>query len=271
MTVSVLGCGWLGGPLGIHLVDKGFKVKGSTTKEQKLRVIDEEGIEPYLIKLGPHGIEGDIVSFLDSDILVLNFPPNGNSENVGEIFPKTVSLILEAVKESAVRKIIFISSTSVYGDQEGASVTETSPLEPQRASSEALVEVEQMLQRDESLEVTILRMGGLVGGHRQPYLFLMGRMSLPGGDMPVNLLHQADAIAAITAVIEQNVWGEIFNVVADEHPSRRDYYTYAATHKNLSPPEFLPDSKPAGKSVSNAKIKEKLALDFVYDDPYLML
>jgi nucleoside-diphosphate-sugar epimerase len=271
MTVSVLGCGWLGEPLGVHLVGKKMKVKGSTTKSPKLRVIDDDGIEPYLIRLGPDRIEGDIAAFLESDILVLNFPPNGNSNTVEEVFPKTVRRIIEAVKASPLRKIIFVSSTSVYGDQHGEPVDEDAELKPERPSGRALVEVETMMMDEPELDVTILRMGGLVGGVRKPYLFLVGRSDLNGGEMPVNLVHQSDAIDAITAVIEQEAWGEVFNVVADLHPSRREYYTYAATQNNMTPPRFLPDQEPSGKSVSNDKIKRKLGFEFAYSDPFHML
>jgi nucleoside-diphosphate-sugar epimerase len=271
MTVSVLGCGWLGEPFGVHLVGKKMKVKGSTTKAPKLRVIDDDGIEPYLIRLGPDRIEGDITAFLESDVLVLNFPPNGNALTVEEVFPKTVTRIIEAVKESSLRKIIFVSSTSVYGNQHGERVSETANLKPERPSSRALVVVENMLMNQPELQVTILRMGGLVGGVRKPYLFLVGRDDLDGGEMPVNLVHQSDAIEAIFAVIEQDVWGEIFNVVADLHPSRREYYTYAATQNNMTPPRFLPDQEPSGKSVSNEKIKRILGFEFTYSDPFHML
>ena len=173
--------------------------------------------------------------------------------------------------KSPLRKIIFISSTSVYGDQQGASVSEVSPLHANRDTGQALVEVEKMLMGEPDLKVTILRMGGLVGGHRQPYLFMAGRVGLTGGEMPVNLVHQEDAIRAVTAVIEHDNWGETYNVVADKHPSRREYYTYAATQNNMPRPEFLPDVIPSGKSVSNKKIKEKFNFQFTYSDPFLML
>ena len=58
MTVSVLGCGWLGAPLGSYLVEKGLEVKGSTTKAGKMRLIGLDGIDPYLIKLQPDHLFG---------------------------------------------------------------------------------------------------------------------------------------------------------------------------------------------------------------------
>ena len=40
--VSVLGCGWLGKPLAISLLDEGYSVKGSTTSEDKLELLEDE-------------------------------------------------------------------------------------------------------------------------------------------------------------------------------------------------------------------------------------
>ncbi len=51
--ISVLGCGWLGLPLAEDLIDKGYKVKGSTTTESKLNGFLEKGINPYYINLTP--------------------------------------------------------------------------------------------------------------------------------------------------------------------------------------------------------------------------
>ncbi|MFK7972617.1 MAG: NAD-dependent epimerase/dehydratase family protein [Bacteroidia bacterium] len=271
MTVSVLGCGWLGAPLGSYLVEKGLEVKGSTTKAGKMRLIGLDGIDPYLIKLHPDTIQGDILAFLDTDVLVLNFPPSATGQPIEKAFPATVERVLGEVKKTGLRKILFVSSTSVYGDQAGKTVTEATPLEPSYHSGKALLQVEDRLRDDADLDVTILRMGGLIGGNRQPHLFLRGRKDLQGGNMPVNLLHQEDAIRAIAAIIEQDCWGETFNVVADTHPLRREYYTTAATRRNLIPPQFVADTSLSGKTVSNAKIKTMLNFEFRYNDPYLML
>ena len=83
--VGIIGCGWLGLPLAEALVLDGFNVKGSTTAENKLSILNNAGIEPYLISLSENSIEGDITNFLNRvKTLVLNVPPKlrgTNSEN----------------------------------------------------------------------------------------------------------------------------------------------------------------------------------------------
>ena len=53
MKISILGCGWLGLPLGKFLVEKGHVVKGSTTSEDKISLLSSMGIVPFLIKFSP--------------------------------------------------------------------------------------------------------------------------------------------------------------------------------------------------------------------------
>jgi 3-hydroxyisobutyrate dehydrogenase-like beta-hydroxyacid dehydrogenase len=49
--ISILGCGWLGLPLAKALLENGFAVKGSTTSQEKLSVLENSGIQPFLIAL----------------------------------------------------------------------------------------------------------------------------------------------------------------------------------------------------------------------------
>ena len=74
-TITILGCGWLGLPLAQTLVKEGYSVKGSTTREEKLEVLQDAGVEPYLVRLEPEVTGDDVVAFLQSDILVVNIPP----------------------------------------------------------------------------------------------------------------------------------------------------------------------------------------------------
>jgi 3-hydroxyisobutyrate dehydrogenase-like beta-hydroxyacid dehydrogenase len=48
-NVSILGCGWLGKSLAVSLLDEGYTVKGSTTTEEKLALLELNHIEPYMM------------------------------------------------------------------------------------------------------------------------------------------------------------------------------------------------------------------------------
>ena len=62
--ISILGCGWLGLPLAKALLENGFLVKGSTTSVEKLSVLENSGIHPFLIALESNSVSGDIETFL---------------------------------------------------------------------------------------------------------------------------------------------------------------------------------------------------------------
>jgi len=269
MICSVLGCGWLGLPLAKFLVEKNYRVKGSTTREEKLDYLEEQGIEPFHVKLYPHQVMGDIAEFADADVMILNFPPGRYKYDISVSFPATVAKLLEAIEDNPPRHLLFISSISVYGDSEGP-VTEDSPTFPFRQSGVALVEVEEMLRRS-NIPMTILRMGGLVGYNRRPGRFLAGRKNLIQANAPVNLVHLDDCIHVIWEIIQQNRWDEVYNVCADEHPGRKEFYTFAAAKMGLPLPEFCKDQTEGGKYVSNEKLKKSLNFSFEYADPYLMV
>ena len=72
-TIGIMGCGWLGKPLAVQLLKKGYKVKGTTTRISKLNELRDAGIDPYLVKLEETHIDGGLEEFLNGiDLLVLN-------------------------------------------------------------------------------------------------------------------------------------------------------------------------------------------------------
>ena len=266
-TVSVIGCGWLGLPLGEALLADGYAVRGSTTRPEKLAQLQAAGIEGRQLKLLPDGIEGDPGPLLGSETLILNTPPGRRREGV-PLYAAEVGQLLARLPGSAVQRLLFVSSTSVYGEGRGE-VDEETVLSPVRGTGKALVEAEAAV-RATGLAVTVLRPGGLVGGDRQPGRFLAGKTGLANGAAPVNLVHRDDLIAVIRAVLAQAVWGETFNVVADRHPSRAEFYPAAARALGLEPPTFAPEPGD-GKRIRNERLKARLGFQFRYPDPMGML
>jgi nucleoside-diphosphate-sugar epimerase len=265
--ISILGCGWLGLPLGHALVEEGYVVRGSTTSKDKGPVIKSNGIEPYLLKVGEE-IKGEHLDlFFQSDLIIINIPPGGRRDsNVVRSYPHKISLILDRVNSSTIKHILFVSSTGVYGDMEGIA-TESSPTAPNSLSGQAVLQAEQILVDSTFSKLTILRMAGLVGGERKAGRFLAGKKNLPNGSAPVNVVHLADCIGVIKAIIRQGAWGEVFNVSADEHPQKSIFYTEQAKKLGLEPPTFIDKLGHHAKMVSNTKLKKYLDYQFVYSNP----
>lgn len=267
MTISILGCGWLGLPLAQHLIHRNHSVKGSTTTQEKVKTLKNRSIEPYKIELSPEIADSKTISdFWKSDVLVLNIPPGRKRKNVIEYHSKQVQSVIDHIKNSSIKFIVFISSTSVYPDNPGiVQEKDTIPGKATRESGNALLRAEALLMLSDDFETTVLRFGGLYGGDRHPVRYMAGRKNIGDGNAPVNLIHRDDCIQIITQIIEENITNEIFNAVSDEHPARRDYYVRVAKSMELEPPVFnTADEQKNYKIVSNEKLKQRLSYSFIH-------
>ncbi len=264
-TISILGAGWLGLPLGQFLVEKGYHVKGSTTSDSKISKIQAAGMQAFLLRVGDQVAGINVVDFFDSDILILNIPPSRRNLAIEETYPKQVAAVLEKAKLKGVSKIIFASSTGVYGN-ENATVTEQTTLRPTRKSGKALVQAEQLVKKS-GLDWIVLRFAGLVGKDRKAGKFLAGRKDVKNSRSYVNLVHQEDCINVIYRLLLADHWNEIFNVCSDHHPQKEAYYTAQALKEGLEPPSFLHSTSNDFKIVSNKKLKDVLNYSFIYPDP----
>lgn len=263
-SISIMGCGWLGLEVGKFLIAKGFKIKGSTTTEDKLSVLREVGIEPFLLEVNDkfESSEDKLKSFFSSSVLLLNIPPGRGNPNVIEDHLKQVQVVMETAKKYGTEKVIFISSTGVYGDENKVMV-ETDALNPTRASGKALVEIENYLKKEKVLKINILRFAGLIGGERKAGRFFAGKTDIREGNARVNMVWRKDCIHVIEQIIEQDIWGEVFNVCADEHPLKKDFYVRKAIEEGFEVPVFSEDAEADFKVVSNEKVKRVLGIDFL--------
>lgn len=265
-NISICGCGWLGFPLGIHLKNDGYEVKGSTRSPQKLAALYENGIQPFLLEVNKKIKGNNLPLFFQSEILIINIPPGRKRKDVARSHPLQIAALMEKAIYNGVQKVIFISSTSVYGNVNRV-VTEADEPKPETPSGVALAEVESLLQSQTAFTTTILRMGGLVGLNRPAGRFLAGKTDVKNGKAPVNMLHQEDAIRIIKKIIELDKWGVVYNVCADGHPTKEAFYTHQAQKQDFDPPTFLMESEYAFKEVSNYKLKKELNYQFLHPDP----
>jgi nucleoside-diphosphate-sugar epimerase len=234
-----MGCGWLGLPLAKSLIQAGYHVHGSTTNKDKLDTLEQEKIKPFMVILGEESVTGSITEFLDRlDVLIINIPPKLRGNN-NESYVLKMKFLHNQIGKSSIKKILFVSSTSVYGAAEGE-VTEDTPPMPVTESGRQLLEAEKIFQNDKSLQTAIIRFGGLIGPDRHPVTMLSGKEGLTNGNDPVNLIHLYDCIHLIKTVIENNWWNQIFNGVYPDHPLKRDYYSHIADKNSLSRPQYLP-------------------------------
>ena len=262
-TISILGCGWLGLPLGERLVKAGYQVKGTTTREEKIDDIRSAGMTPAVVRFTPE-VEGDLSDILDTDILFINIPP-GKGDGQPRFYFRLINNLIPLIEQAGIRKVIFIGATSIY-PQENKPVTEKDAIHINSPHSDtAWLDIETLFTDNPNFATTILRFSGLMGGRYQPGRYFSGK-ELGGADDPVNLIHQEDCIGIIEAIIEQDVFGEVFNASADKHPTRRELYTRSCEVLGIEPPIFKAEPRPY-RLVNCDKLKQQLGYQFVYPDP----
>ncbi len=286
-TISILGCGWLGFALAEQLITDGFLVKGSVTSPEKVNVLSDAGIRPYLLELSPEKIEIDDTAFFDADVLIVSIPPR-RIPDIETVFPAQIGQLIQQLEKGPIKKVLFISSTSVYAEngakfqnsnpksqipnskneklKGGEIITERDELVPEKPSGKALVTAEQLLTANTKFETTVLRFGGLIGADRNPARFLSRKREVLDGTKPVNLIHRDDCIGIIREIIRQDVWGEVFNACSPGHPTRKEFYELAAQISGLPLPEFTDQPEPY-KIVDSTKLIRQLNYQFKYPSP----
>lgn len=269
-TISILGCGWLGAPLARNLLAEGYTVKGSTTQTQKKSVMKDVGILPYVLSLTPELSRQEPGGFFESDLLIINIPPKTRSEGQ-EYHPRQIEALAAQIKQHSIRHCIYVSSTSVYPATEGGTeVREEDAADPEQSRHPAIWHAEDILKKVSGLQLTVLRCGGLMGYDRIPGKYFAGKKNLTTGHIPVNYVHRDDVIKVIVKVIQKGYWNQTLNVVAPEHPGRKEVYLKNAEEFGYEQPTFTEgnaDEEEAYKVVSSQKLIKELSYEFIYPNP----
>jgi len=263
--VNVLGCGWLGFPLAKHLLKEGYEVKGSTTGQEKIRLLQQAGIKPYLIEYHPSR-KTNPQDFFESDILFLNIPFRRDLADPRH-YTQQIEAVIDDLKRSPIKFVIFASSTAVYPEHL-KEATEDVLFTPENERAGVLKEAEELLLNQTVFATTVIRFGGLYAQDRPIGKFLAGKTGLKDPHKPVNLIHLDDCIAIVALVIKKNIRAEVLNAVSDRHPSRQELYTQAASSSKFEAPVFVrQDTQQTYKIVRNDKLKKLLRYRFIHPDP----
>lgn len=198
-------------------------------------------------------ISTDIQYFLKSKILIINIP----SKNV-----KGFKTLLGAVEKSEIEKVLFVSSTSVYENQNKI-IHESTGSE---SKDKPLFKIESLFRNSSKVANTVVRFGGLIGYGRHPGRFFPSGKTCKDPDSFVNLIHRDDCIEIITQILEKEIWENDFNCCADTHPTKREYYTKAAKFIGTEVPEFENTGALSFKIISNKKVKNFLNYSFLHAD-----
>jgi nucleoside-diphosphate-sugar epimerase len=250
--------------LATSLLEQGYDVRGTTTRDEKRFHLEELGIQSYQVFLSETGVQGPVGSFLRGlDCLVVDIPPGLRNQTDAD-FVSRIRHLEVALKEAGIPKLLFVSSTSVFGSGQGT-VTEDSLPEPGSGSARQMLQAEALLLSNPTRQTLVVRFGGLLGPDRHPVFHLSGRELTTGGNLAVNLIRLRDALGVIQHLISDPEGSGIYHGVYPEYPSRRLYYESEARHFNIDPPIFMDEpGSVTGKLVHPERL---LKAGFQFSDP----
>ena len=278
MRVLIVGCGYVGLPLGKELVRRGHEVFGL----RRSVLADSESLAAGITPLHADITLPETLAKLPCDFdWVVNCAASGGggAADYRKIYLEGNRNLVAWLDGSPPKKFIYTSSTSVYGQNDGSFVTEKSPLEPEADTSKILVEAEKFLLSavaERQFPAVILRVAGIYGPARGHSFkaFLRGEARIEGdGSRFLNMIHRDDLIGVIIAALENGMPGEIFNAADCEPVSQLKFFEWLASElKRPLPPKVAADAETwrqrgvTSKRVSNAKLLAELKYEFQFPD-----
>ena len=278
MRVLIVGCGYVGLPLGKELVRQGHEVFGLRRSALAEAELLAAGITPLHADI----TQPDSLKNLPRDFdWVVNCTASGGggADDYRKIYLEGNSNLVAWLADSPLKKFIYTGSSSVYGQNDGSVVTEESPVEPAAETSKVLAGTEKFLLAavtERGLPAVILRVAGIYGPGRGHSFksFLRGDARIEGdGARWLNMIHRDDLIGVIIAALREAKPGEIFNAADNAPVSQRDFFEWlAAELKRPMPPTVLGDAEVwrkrgvTNKRVSNAKLRTELEYAFQFPD-----
>jgi nucleoside-diphosphate-sugar epimerase len=269
MRVLIIGCGYVGTALAIRLLQLGHDVWGIRREAGELESL---GIKPISMDISQAGEWQKIQGPFDW-IVNLVSSGKGGAEEYRRVYAEGNRNLSAWAKNNSVKKIVYASSTSVYGQKDGSAVKESSSTDPAGDTGKILLDAERILL-EAGLPAVVLRVAGIYGPERGHLFkqYLKGEARIPGkGDRIINMIHRDDLVEVIIAALKNGRGGEIYNVADDEPIALVHFFRWLAeTLGKWMPPtvpeELEPERKRAvtSKKVQNRKMKVELGVQLKY-------
>lgn len=274
MRVLIVGCGYVGLPLGEELARQGHEVCGVRRNRSAGAALCKAGITPMYADVSDPASLNRLPRAFD---WVINCAASGggDSSDYRRLYVDGNRNLLAWLQATPPERFIYTSSTSVYAQDDGSVVTEESVTNPQTETGRILLQAEHIVLdsvRDSGFPAIVLRLAGIYGPGRGYWFrqFLQGeaRIEDDGGRM-LNMIHRDDVVGAGIASLERGRIGQIYNVVDAEPVTQIGFFRWLAETLNQPLPpvthgtdEAVRKRGSSNKRVSNRRLKTELGYKF---------
>ena len=276
MRVLIVGCGYVGLPLGAELVKQGHEVFGLRRSAGAEADFKAFGIKALMADITKAEQLAQLPSTYDWVVNCVS-ASGGGADEYREVYLQGTRNLIEWLGASPPKKFVYTSSTSVYGQNDGSLVKENSSTEPAVETAQILVETERVLLdavRARKFPAVILRLAGIYGPDRGYWLkqYMKNEARIEGnGARILNMIHRDDVAGVIIAALKSGRPGEVYNAVDDEPVSQLGFFQWLSGPLGKELPSSASEDAEAvrkrgvtNKKVSNRRLKMELGYQFKY-------
>lgn len=186
----------------------------------------------------------------------------------GHVDTRMANFLANIEKEGLPARLVYISTSGVYGDQAGELINEETPVNPSVDRARRRYNAEQQLRswsKQTTVPVTILRVGGIYGPGRLPLQRIKDQVPMLHEELSpqTNRIHADDLAQVCVAAAGTKAEGEIYNVSDGTNSNMTEYFNTIADHFDLPRPPLV-DWDEAEKTISKGMLsylKESRRLD----------
>lgn len=202
--ILVAGCGALGGRIAQVLSQRHHVFGLRRNVDQIPQGVERIGAD----LLDTQTLAAALPDAVDAMIYCLT-PSHYDDDGYRDAYVTGLDNLLSALDRSRLRQIVFISSTSVYQQNDDSWVDETSETQPARVSGQCILTGEQRVL-ESGVPATIARLSGIYGPTRRRFLdsVVRGDMDPTVPSPYTNRIHEADAVAAVVHLMNQALAGK---------------------------------------------------------------
>ena len=273
-NLLIIGCGDIG-LRAAHLLAGHYRLFALSHSPERFAALRETGVTPIYGDLDRPGSLVRIAG-IAQDVLHLAPPGNSGKEDI-----RTRNLLAALSKGDIVpQRLVYISTSGVYGDCAGEHVAETRKVVPQTERAARRLDAERRIRLwggKNGVKVCLLRVPGIYSKER----ISLSRLSLPvlveSEDVYTNHIHAEDLARIVTCALHHGLNGRIYNVSDDSSMKMGEYFDFLAKKYDLPVPSRLPREAlrqvvpesmysfmSESRRMDNARMKKELGISLKY-------